>query len=145
MQDMEFVIYTEVVPARAPPPGQRRPGRQRPVHAAVGVACRSAESPWTRSLTDDLDLGVRLHRRGLAYGLLPDGRRASAGRRGLRRLIRQRSRWFQGHLQSWTADPARLAQYPAPGPRDLLYHLSSPAVLLIASLLSASFILSLAN
>ncbi len=57
----------------------------------------------------------------------------------LRRLIRQRSRWFQGHLQSWRLIPlvlrsARRAR------TDLLYHLTSPAVLLIASLLSASFL-----
>ena len=63
----------------------------------------------------------------------------------LRRLIRQRSRWFQGHLQSWKLIPLVLRRVPGRARADLLYHLSSPAVLLIASLLSASFALSLAN
>ena len=63
----------------------------------------------------------------------------------LRRLIRQRSRWFQGHLQSWKLIPLVLRSAPRRARADLLYHLSSPAILLIASLLSASFMLSLAN
>ena len=63
----------------------------------------------------------------------------------LRRLIRQRSRWFQGHLQSWTLIPLVLRSTPRRARSDLLYHLSSPAILLIASFLSASFLLSLAN
>jgi hypothetical protein len=63
----------------------------------------------------------------------------------LRLLIRQRSRWFQGHLQSWKLIPLVMRSAPRRARADLIYHLSSPAVLLIASLLSASFLLSLAN
>jgi hypothetical protein len=63
----------------------------------------------------------------------------------LRRLIRQRSRWFQGHLQSWRLIPRVLRSAPRRARTDVLYHLSSPAILLIASLLTASFLLALAN
>ena len=35
----------------------------------------------------------------------------------LRRLIRQRSRWFQGHLQSWTLIPLVLREHAAAGPQ----------------------------
>ncbi len=102
-------------------------------------------APWTRSLTDDLDLGVRL----LAAGWRNEYCSAAAvhqqGVVELKRLIRQRSRWFQGHLQSWKLVPILLRSAPRRARADLLYHLSSPAILLIASLLSASFVASAAN
>ena len=144
MQDMEFVIYTEVFQR-----GRRHLG-------SVGLGGNGqfmrlsallslGSSPWTRSLTDDLDLGVRL----LAAGWRNEYCSAAAvhqqGVIQLRRLIRQRSRWFQGHLQSWTLIPLVLRSTPRRARGDLLYHLSSPAILLIASLLSASFLLSMAN
>jgi 1,2-diacylglycerol 3-beta-glucosyltransferase len=144
MQDMEFVIYTEVFQR-----GRRHLG-------SVGLGGNGqfmrlsallslGGSPWTRSLTDDLDLGVRL----LAGGWRNEYCSAAAvhqqGVVELRRLIRQRSRWFQGHLQSWTLIPLVLRSTPRRARSDILYHLSSPAILLIASLLSASFLLSLAN
>ena len=144
MQDMEFVIYTEVFQR-----GRRHLG-------SVGLGGNGqfmrlsallslGGSPWTRSLTDDLDLGVRL----LAAGWRNEYCSAAAvhqqGVVELRRLIRQRSRWFQGHLQSWTLIPLVLRSTPRRARSDLLYHLSSPAILLIASFLSASFLLSLAN
>ena len=144
MQDMEFVIYTEVFQR-----GRRHLG-------SVGLGGNGqfmrlsallslGGSPWTRSLTDDLDLGVRL----LAAGWRNEYCSAAAvhqqGVVELRRLIRQRSRWFQGHLQSWTLIPLVLRSTPRRARSDLLYHLSSPAILLIASFLSASFVLSLAN
>ena len=144
MQDMEFVIYTEVF--------QR--GRRHLDSVGLGgngqfmrlsALLSLGGSPWTRSLTDDLDLGVRL----LAAGWRNEYCSAAAvhqqGVVELRRLIRQRSRWFQGHLQSWTLIPLVLRSAPRRARSDLLYHLSSPAILLIASLLSASFLLSLAN
>ena len=144
MQDMEFVIYTEVFQR-----GRRHLG-------SVGLggngqfmrlsALRElGPAPWTRSLTEDLDLGIRL----LAAGWRNEYCSAAAvhqqGVVELRRLIRQRSRWFQGHLQAWKLIPAVLRGAPRRARADLLYHLSSPAILLIASLLSASFLLAVAN
>ena len=144
MQDMEFVIYTEVFQR-----GRRHLG-------SVGLGGNGqfmrlsaimslGPSPWSRSLTDDLDLGVRLIAAGWRTDYCPTVAVHQQGVVGLRRLIRQRSRWFQGHLQSWKLIPVVLRSAPRRARADLLYHLSSPAVLLIASLLSASFILSLAN
>jgi 1,2-diacylglycerol 3-beta-glucosyltransferase len=144
MQDMEFVIYTEVFQR-----GRRHLG-------SVGLGGNGqfmrlsallslGSAPWSRSLTDDLDLGVRL----LAAGWRNEYCAAAAvhqqGVVELRRLIRQRSRWFQGHLQSWKLIPDVLRSAPRRARADVLYHLSSPAILLIASALSASFLCSLAN
>ena len=144
MQDMEFVIYTEVFQR-----GRRHLG-------SVGLGGNGqfmrlsallslGESPWTRSLTEDLDLGVRLLAAGWSNEYCSTAAVHQQGVVELRRLIRQRSRWFQGHLQSWTLIPLVLRSTPRRARSDLLYHLSSPAILLIASLLSASFLLSLAN
>ncbi|MGH1556015.1 hypothetical protein ACRAWF_42090 [Streptomyces sp. L7] len=46
----------------------------------------------------------------------------------LRRLVRQRSRWFQGHLQSGRSRPLILRDVPIRPALDLLYHLSSPVL-----------------
>ena len=144
MQDMEFVIYTEVFQR-----GRRHLG-------SVGLGGNGqfmrlsamlslGPSPWTRSLTDDLDLGVRLIAAGWRNEYCPAVAVHQQGVVEVRRLIRQRSRWFQGHLQSWKLIPLVLRSAPRRARADLLYHLSSPAILLIASLLSASFLVSMAN
>lgn len=144
MQDMEFVIYTEVFQR-----GRRHLG-------SVGLggngqfmrlsALRSlGPAPWTRSLTEDLDLGVRLLATGWRNEYCSTAAVHQQGVVELRQLIRQRSRWFQGHLQAWNLIPAVLRSAPRRARADLLYHLSSPAILLIASLLSASFLLAVAN
>lgn len=142
MQDMEFVIYTEVFQR-----GRRHLG-------SVGLggngqfmrlsALQSlGPAPWTRSLTDDLDLGVRFLTAGWSNDYCSSVAVHQQGVVELRRLIRQRSRWFQGHLQSWKLIPIVLRSAPRRARADLLYHLTSPALLLIASLLSMSFLLSL--
>jgi cellulose synthase/poly-beta-1,6-N-acetylglucosamine synthase-like glycosyltransferase len=144
MQDMEFVIYTEVFQR-----GRRHLG-------SVGLGGNGqfmrlsammslGPAPWTRSLTDDLDLGVRLIAAGWRNEYCSTVAVHQQGVVELRRLIRQRSRWFQGHLQSWKLIPLVLRSAPRRARADLLYHLSSPAILLVASLLSASFVLSMVN
>ena len=144
MQDMEFVIYTEVFQR-----GRRHLG-------SVGLGGNGqfmrlsamlslGRSPWTRSLTDDLDLGIRMIAAGWRNEYCSTVAVHQQGVVELRRLIRQRSRWFQGHLQSWRLIPLVLRKAPRRARTDLLYHLTSPAVLLIASLLSASFLTSVAN
>ena len=144
MQDMEFVIYTEVFQR-----GRRHLG-------SVGLGGNGqfmrlsamlslGPSPWTRSLTDDLDLGVRLLSAGWRNEYCSTAAVHQQGVVELGRLLRQRSRWFQGHLQSWKLIPLVLRSAPRRARTDLIYHLSSPAVLLIASLLTASFILSMIN
>jgi cellulose synthase/poly-beta-1,6-N-acetylglucosamine synthase-like glycosyltransferase len=144
MQDMEFVIYTEVFQR-----GRRHLG-------SVGLGGNGqfmrlsalltlGPAPWTRSLTDDLDLGIRFLTAGWRNEYCSTAAVHQQGVVQLRRLIRQRSRWFQGHLQSWKLIPEVLRSAPRRARTDLLYHLSSPALLLIGSLLSMSFLLSLAD
>ncbi|HMD94766.1 MAG TPA: glycosyltransferase [Trebonia sp.] len=144
MQDMEFVIYTEVFQR-----GRRHLG-------SVGLGGNGqfmrlsamlslGPKPWSKSLADDLDLGVRMIAAGWRNEYCREVAVHQQGVIELRRLIRQRSRWFQGHLQTWRLIPLVLRNVPRRARGDLLYHLTSPAVLLIASLLSASFVVSVAN
>jgi cellulose synthase/poly-beta-1,6-N-acetylglucosamine synthase-like glycosyltransferase len=144
MQDMEFVIYTDVFQR-----GRRHLG-------SVGLggngqfvrlsALRSlGPVPWTRSLTEDLDLGVRLAAAGWRNEYCRTAAVHQQGVVEVRRLIRQRARWFQGNLQSWRLIPLVLRTMPGLGGADLLFLLSSPALVLIASLLTLSFAVALAN
>ena len=104
------------VPAWPPPPGKRRTGRQRPVHAAFGDHVARAQSvepqPHRRPRP-----GRAPDRRGLAYGLLPDGRRASAGRRRPAAPDPPKIPLVPGAPAVLEADPGRAAQCPAAGPR----------------------------
>jgi 1,2-diacylglycerol 3-beta-glucosyltransferase len=144
MQDMEFVIYTEVFQR-----GRRHLG-------SVGLggngqfvrlsALRSLRpAPWTRSLTEDLDLGVRLAAAGWRNEYCRTAAVHQQGVVEVKRLVRQRARWFQGNLQSWRLIPLVLRSMPARKGADLLFLLSSPALVLIASLLTVSFCVVLAN
>ncbi|HWH01260.1 MAG TPA: glycosyltransferase family 2 protein [Pilimelia sp.] len=56
-------------------------------------------SPWSDCLVEDLELGLRLHLKGVGVGYVW---RASISQQGVvqvRRLLRQRTRWAQGNLQ----------------------------------------------
>lgn len=142
MQDMEFVIYGEVF--------QR--GRRHLDSVGLGgngqfmrlsALLTLGTAPWSRSLTEDLDLGVRLLARGWRNEFCATAAVHQQGVVQLGRLVRQRTRWFQGHLQSWRLLPIVLRSVPGRARADLMYHLTSPLLLLIASLLTASFALSL--
>lgn len=137
-QDMEFVIYTEVFQR-----GRRHLG-------SVGLGGNGqfmrlsallsvSERPWSRSLTEDLDLGIRLQAQGWRNEFCHEAAVHQQGVAELKRLIRQRTRWFQGHLQSVRLIPLILRSAPPLARIDGVYHLISPFLLLVASLLTASF------
>jgi 1,2-diacylglycerol 3-beta-glucosyltransferase len=57
-------------------------------------------SPWQAQLTEDLDLGLALAARGWRLVSTPRAYVSQQGLTRLRALIRQRSRWYQGHMQA---------------------------------------------
>ena len=141
MQDMEFVIFTEVF--------QR--GRRHLHSVGLGgngqfmrlSALQSlGEAPWSRSLTEDLDLAVRLMALGWRNEFCHTASVHQQGVTQLRRLVRQRSRWFQGHLMSIRLVPGVLRDVPGRAAPDLVYHLTGPVLLLMASCLTGSFLVS---
>jgi 1,2-diacylglycerol 3-beta-glucosyltransferase len=56
--------------------------------------------PWSRSLTEDLDLGLRLITGGWRVTTTTRGYVDQQAVDTLSRLLRQRTRWYQGHMDS---------------------------------------------
>ncbi len=142
MQDMEFVIFTTVFQE-----GRRCLGSVGMGGNAQFVRLSALNSlgpnPWTHSLTEDFDLGLRLN--ATRWTNEYDGTAAvhQQGVTSLRRLARQRTRWFQGNLQA-----SRLLLPVARKARglsrlDSLWQILTPYMLLAGSFLSASFVMSL--
>lgn len=138
MQDVEFVLYTEVFQR-----GRRHLGSVclggNGQFVRLSALYGLGPSPWSRSLSEDLDLGVRLLLDGWSTEF---NHRTAVHQQGLvdvSRWIRQRARWFQGHLQSWTLVPWVLRNLAGTRRVDLLYHLTSPFLLLVTSFLSLAF------
>src|SRR3954447_19794956 len=131
MQDLEFVTFTEIF--------QR--GRQRLGSVGLGgngqftrlsALATLGPAPWTACLTEDLDLGLRLWAGGHTNAFCPSTHVNQQAVTKLRRLLRQRSRWFQGHMQCWQRVPMVLrARRPVGVRADLVQHMMSPLLLLL--------------
>nr|WP_246315277.1 glycosyltransferase family 2 protein [Kineococcus aurantiacus] len=135
MQDFEFVVFTEVY--------QR--GRMRTGSVGLGGNGQFARlrtlrdlgaEPWTECLTEDLDLGIRMLAMGWANRYCHTTFVAQQAVVSVKRLLRQRTRWFQGHLQCLRRVPLIVSSpLPLTASLDLLHHLVAPLVILLTSLL----------
>jgi cellulose synthase/poly-beta-1,6-N-acetylglucosamine synthase-like glycosyltransferase len=146
LQDMEFTVFTEIFQ------------RARQLIGSVGLGGNGqfvrlsaldslGEAPWTDCLTEDLDLGVRLLLGGWRNNYCPTVCVDQQAVTELPRWIRQRTRWFQGHLQCWRLIPAILHSSLRGRPAsDIIWYLTLPvAVLLIpVAVLPLTFALLLA-
>jgi len=144
MQDIEFVLHTEVFQR-----GRRHLGSVGLGGNGQFVRLAALDSlgvrPWSSTLTEDLDIGVRLLQAGWLIEFCAAAAVHQQGIEALRPWLRQRTRWFQGHLQSWALVPGVLTRTTGRQKLDLLYHLTSPYLLLVSSLLSVGFWLSVAG
>ena len=137
LQDMEFVTYTDVFQ------------RARDVWGVAGLGGNGQfvrltahldlmPAPWTDGLTEDLEQGLRLICAGWRIRYRGDVAVHQQGLASSRRLLRQRSRWFQGHLQAWRQIPGIVRCAPLRTVPHLLHILMVPALLLVnVSLLTA--------
>ena len=145
MQDIEFVVFTEIYQ------------RARRHLGTVGLggngqfvrlaALRSLdEQPWTDCLTEDLNLGIRLRLNGWFSEFTGETWVEQQAVTSVSRLVRQRSRWFQGHLQCGKLVPliVRSRRLSAHAAVDLSWHLLSPLLILAMSAWSTSFLATLA-
>jgi cellulose synthase/poly-beta-1,6-N-acetylglucosamine synthase-like glycosyltransferase len=129
-QQMEFVVWGELF-ARA---------KDRLGSATLGgngqcVRLSALESlgdePWRASLTEDLDLSLRLLEQGWRMRFCPSVAVWQEAVSSLRPLLRQRGRWLQGHLVAWQQIPWLLrAALPGRARLDLLVYLLLPATFL---------------
>jgi cellulose synthase/poly-beta-1,6-N-acetylglucosamine synthase-like glycosyltransferase len=93
--------------------------------------------PWTDCLTEDLDLGLRLVLNGWQNRFVGSTRVDQQGVVGIRPVIRQRTRWMQGHLQCWRRIPSILAS-PRVATRtamDLCWYLAAPLLTVLVSVI----------
>ncbi len=89
-------------------------------------------APWTDCLTEDLDLGIRLMLSGWNNHYCPNSFVAQQGIPNLRPLVRQRTRWFQGHVTCWRHIPALLARTGSIFARsDTIYYLLAPIMVFL--------------
>lgn len=56
------------------------------------------DAPWSDALTEDLDLGLELTLRGWDLECAPSAWVSQQGVETVRALVRQRTRWYQGHI-----------------------------------------------
>lgn len=93
------------------------------------------EEPWSGCLTEDLDLGVRLAVEGWENRFCGETFVDQQGLTSMRSLVRQRTRWAQGHFQCWRLLP-RIAKSDLPTTTvlDMSYYLIAPAMVLLQSL-----------
>jgi 1,2-diacylglycerol 3-beta-glucosyltransferase len=107
-QDLEFVGFSHLAQA----------ARDRIGSVGLGgngqftrlAALQSLERlPWTDCLTEDLDLGLVMTRRGWKIRFCRTTSVTQQGVRTVRAWLRQRTRWAQGHYQCWDHVPGLLA------------------------------------
>lgn len=88
--------------------------------------------PWTDCLTEDLDLGIRLMLAGWQNHYCADSFVSQQGVPAMKPLIRQRTRWFQGHITCWRHIPALMARKaPIVARTDTIYYLLAPVLVFL--------------
>jgi cellulose synthase/poly-beta-1,6-N-acetylglucosamine synthase-like glycosyltransferase len=99
--------------------------------------------PWSRSLTEDLDLGISLCALGWRTTSTPWAYVTQQGVADLRRLLRQRTRWYQGHMTAMKRLPelARSRYLPTGRFLELSAYLAVPWFLTLPWSLLQQFIL----
>ncbi|WP_237564085.1 glycosyltransferase family 2 protein [Actinomyces sp. 432] len=142
MQDIEFVTFTAIYQQ-----GRRRLGSVGMGGNAQFVRLSALDAlgtkPWTRSLTEDFDLGIRLNGTRWVNEYRGEAAVHQEGVTSLRRLVRQRTRWFQGNLQARALLGFVARELRGRARADTLWQVLSPYLLLAGSLLPASFLLML--
>ncbi|MCD0453302.1 glycosyltransferase [Actinocorallia sp. API 0066] len=145
LQDMEFVVYGEIFQNARRHLGSVGMGGNGQFMRLSALDSLN-EDPWSDCLTEDLDLGVRLIAAGWTNAFCGAAAVSQQAVLTPGRLVRQRSRWFQGHMQAARKlYPLILRTIDGRAAADLLYHLSSPALLLLTSLLPVSFAVAFAD
>jgi len=101
MQDMEFVGFSclvQIARDRFGSSGLGGNGQFTRLSALIGLG----DCPWSQNaLTEDLDLGLILLQSGWRTRYCRDTFVTQQGLTSWRPLLRQRTRWIQGHYQCW--------------------------------------------
>lgn len=108
MQDMEFVGFSSLVQVARDKIGSSGLGGNGQF-TRMSALLTLGRPPWrSNALTEDLDLGLSLVERGWVTRFTNSTYVYQQGLTSWRPLLRQRTRWIQGHYQCWSHLP-RLA------------------------------------
>jgi 1,2-diacylglycerol 3-beta-glucosyltransferase len=144
LQDMEFVTYTDVFQSARDLWGVAGLGGNGQF-VRLAAQLDLAPQAWTDGLTEDLEQGLRLICAGWQTRYCRDVAVHQQGLVSARRLLRQRSRWFQGHLQAWRQIRGIMSAAPLRTVPHLLHMLMVPVLLLANLILLAGVIAMLAG
>jgi cellulose synthase/poly-beta-1,6-N-acetylglucosamine synthase-like glycosyltransferase len=104
MQDMEFVGFSAFVQEARDGLGSVGLGGYGQF-ARLSALASLGDAPWTDCLTEDLDLSLTLAEAGWRIRFCPEAYVAQQGLPSVKPLLRQRTRWVQGHYQCWSHLP----------------------------------------
>ena len=107
-QDIEFTGFSQAIQKGRDRLGSVGLGGNGQFTRLSALSSLSLENPWNRSLTEDLDIGVRLILEGWRVRFCSDAHVAQQGVEKVRPLVVQRVRWMQGHYSTWEYIPALL-------------------------------------
>ncbi len=144
LQDMEFVTYTDVFQSARDIWGVALLGGNGQF-VRLAAHLDLAPSPWTDGLTEDLEQGLRLICAGWQIRYCRDVAVHQQGLVSVGPLLRQRSRWFQGHLQAWRQIRPIIRNAPLRTVPHLLHMLMVPILLLANITLMAALLAMLAG
>jgi len=144
LQDMEFVTYTDVFQCARDTWGVALLGGNGQF-VRLAAHLDLAPNPWTDGLTEDLEQGLRLICAGWQIRYCGDVAVHQQGLVSIGRLLRQRSRWFQGHLQAWRQIRSIIRNAPLRRVPHLLHMLMVPILLLANITLVAALLAMLAG
>jgi cellulose synthase/poly-beta-1,6-N-acetylglucosamine synthase-like glycosyltransferase len=100
MQDIEFVAYGHLFQTARSAIGSALMGGNGQFMRLSAIE-QLGPRPWSDCLTEDLDIGLRLVRRGWQLRACPSVHVAQQALVEPRRFVRQRARWVHGHLSCW--------------------------------------------
>ena len=108
----------------------------------LGALCELGEAPWTACLTEDLDIGIRLILNGKRNHFCSTSYVSQQGVPRFWPLVKQRTRWFQGHVQCWR-HLGRVAVHRMPllAKIDITYYLLSISLALV--IVPANFVMAI--
>lgn len=134
LQDFEFLVFARIIQRARNHLGSVGLGGNGQFTRLSALTSLGTE-PWSDCLTEDLDLGLRLVCAGWKNAFCPSTDVTQQGLDDLRRLVRQRTRWSQGHLQCWRRIP-QLVRSPLPTRTvlDLMYYLLALSFTLAGSI-----------
>lgn len=140
MQDIEFVGFCRLVQAGRDPLGSVGLGGNGQF-IRLSALQQLGDAPWSKCLTEDLDVTMHLIRRGWRLRFCPRAAVAQQALTAPRPLFRQRARWVQGHYTCWRHLLPLLRARGVPLVRRLdaaFYLFNIVAVIVFATLFGAS-------